>query len=300
MARNERAAKVIAAAVKRGAVAQENAPWWQAQADANAFDVAGIVSGLPGTAMQQVAAVLGHTIRPMTSPPTGDTANRGAERVIAAAVARGAIDEEGAIRWKRRAGQGEDISVLAQCAGGIYTPNLELVEELERSATGDVAAAAFRPPVPGHDPSLYAANPLHESMKQQRPALVRAARAESGPPPKLFGEQDLPDFTASGIPAQQLASQPWALRRPMAAASTQAAAYAIADRYAGDPESAHAENATAPANREYHAAYSNWLAGNGGASPDVTKPSDYTAADLNDELFGKTTFDPSPTLNLGK
>jgi hypothetical protein len=208
-----------------------------------------------------------------------------AEAVIAAAVKRGAISESRAQFYRDRHAAGEDIT--------------ETVSTLAGSALrgdgfgGDVQASMFGPPNKQHDPILYAANPVHEEMKQRKPGLVHAAQAESGPPPKLFGDDHLPSFTASGISPAVLPSLPWALRHPVASAPTQAAAYALVNKYAGAPEMAHADHATTnPDNASYIQAYRLWLAGNGGASPDVAKPSSATLDELHGELFGNSVYDP--------
>src|SRR5215472_11793799 len=165
-----------------------------------------------------------------------------------AAVARGALTEAGARRWQSRAEAGEDVAGIVGQLAAVLPPR-------------QVAAAMAHAPA-GADPALYAANPLHVQMRRSKPALVAAAEAESAPP-RLFGDRDLPAFTASGLDPSVLASQPWPIRRQMAAAPTLAAAYELADKYAGpDGEAmAAADHAHGPANAGYVSDFSRWRAG---------------------------------------
>jgi hypothetical protein len=160
---------------------------------------------------------------------------------------------------------------------------------------------------PGVDPVLYAANPLLDEMRRDRPALVSAAMAEGPNPPRLFGGSDLPPFTASGLDPRILATLPWALRRPAAAMPTLKEAYELVERY-GDPDSAgmaSVDLAQAPANRGYVEAFSLWLKGQGGGPADrgpqdqlrhpatgqytASAAGDYATEAMHRELFGDTT-----------
>ncbi len=101
-----------------------------------------------------------------------------------------------------------------------------------RSVTVPLAAR----PRMSDDTSLFAPNGLLAELSRDRPALVAAAKAEDPTPPALFGDEDLPPFTASGLDPRMLADLPWPLRRPVAQATTLSAAYALVEKYAGVPE----------------------------------------------------------------
>jgi hypothetical protein len=162
-------------------------------------------------------------------------------------------------------------------------------------------AAAQRHAPAGEDPVQYSANPLLAEVRRAKPALVAAAEAE-GPPPRLFGSADLPPFTASGLPPELLAAQPWPLRRLLAEAPTRAAAYEIMDRYSGPggAAAAHADHAKSAANQAYASAMSEWLAGPSPAAPQpgtgpraaATQPDQYTVERLHAELFGDQAPEP--------
>ena len=135
------------------------------------------------------------------------------ERIAAAqeattrAVARGALTEARARAWVERA-ETEDVAPIVDQLAAVRPPQV---------------SAAMRHAPPGTDPALFAANPLHAAMKRIKPGLVAAAEQE-GPPPKLFGDSDLPPFTASGLDPQVLARHPWPIRQAMASAPTLKAA----------------------------------------------------------------------------
>jgi hypothetical protein len=129
---------------------------------------------------------------------------------------------------------------------------------------------------PGADPAWYAPNPLLAEMQR-----------------RLFEDADLPLFTASGLPPSLLAGLPWPLRRPVAAAPTQAAAYRLVEKYAPNPQLALTDLATARENVGYVEAFSLWLKGGGeeeGAP--LGDRGSYTVEQLHKELFGDTTFVP--------
>jgi hypothetical protein len=117
-------------------------------------------------------------------------------------------------------------------------------------------------------------NPLLDEMRQQNPALVDAAMADDPSPPKLFGDRDLPPFTASGIDPHLLGGLPRALRRPVAAAPTMKGAYELIEKFAGvEPDDLgllalrHSR-----ANQDYVSAFSLWLAGTGGRPSKAQEP----------------------------
>jgi hypothetical protein len=199
-----------------------------------------------------------------------------AQAAATRAVERGAISQ-GRLRWW--VGQAE--------AGIDVAPWLDELSPVNRPA------AAQRHAPPGEDPVQYSANPLLAEVRRAKPALVAAAEAE-GPAPRLFGGADLPPFTASGLPPELLAAQPWPIRRALAEAPTRAAAYEIMDRYSGEGGSAMAaaDHAKGPLNAGYVSAMSEWLAGPGpapaqpGPQAAAAQPSQYTVEQLHAELFG--------------
>jgi hypothetical protein len=202
---------------------------------------------------------------------------RPARDIIASAVQRGAIDATRARYWQTR--PDAEVAWLDHLAGGVV-------------AGGGPVTPPPRVPQ-GSDPALYDPNPLLTEMQRSHPALVAAALAEDPRPPKLFGDADLPAFTASGLDPGQLAALPWPLRRPVAAAPTRAGAYELAAKYQGAPEMAHADLARSEANADYLSAFATWLAGHGGSPADRNPavaarggPGDYTTEALHAELFG--------------
>jgi hypothetical protein len=178
-------------------------------------------------------------------------AQRDAEQIIASAVQRGAIGPERADYWREQAEDGEDISVLDTLAA-VRGPQ-------PVRAGAPVAAASLTAPS-GADPALYASNPILFEMQRDKPALVNAAMAENPNPPRLFDSTDLPPFTASGLPPQQLASLPWPLRRPVAEAATLSAAYELVQ---GTDDVKLLELRYSQANAPYVSAMSQWLMGSG-------------------------------------
>lgn len=178
------------------------------------------------------------------------------EQIIAAAVQRGAVSESRAGYYRALAAAGEDISYVDDLAG---TGGGEVY------AAGGVGTTVNPPQMPHRadtDPTLFAVNPLFEELSASRPFLVSAAMAENPNPPKLFGDRDLPPFTASGLDPNILMQLPWPLRRPVAAAGTLKAAYVMVEKYAGAPELTR-ELSTARANSDYLNEFSAWLKGNG-------------------------------------
>ncbi len=138
----------------------------------------------------------------------------------------------------------------------------------------------------GDDPSLFAANGLLAEHERDKPALVAAAKAEDPNPPALFGDQDLPPFTASGLDPRELASLPWPLRRPVAQASTLAVAFALVDRYSGVPEMTKADLELARANTPYVEAFRSWLIGSGRTPADQVPSAGTPKASAN----GQTAY----------
>ena len=226
---------------------------------------------------------------------------RTVDEAIAAAIGRGALTEAGAARW-RAAAQPGAVRWLDALSG-------DPVLAASRPQSGAFATAAAAPP--GADPLLFAQNPLHQEMRKTHPALVAAAERENGPPPKLFGDRHLPCSTASGLPPEKLAAEPWPIRRAMAAAPTLQDAYALHDKYASAPELAHADHAHAPLNQPYLSDFSQWLQGQpGGPRPPTggnARPaqglgasapvSDYSTEQLHAELFGASGYaEPRPAV----
>ena len=129
-----------------------------------------------------------------------------------------------------------------------------------RSGYGVAARPAARM---SDDLSLFAANGLLAELSRDKPALVAAAKAEDPNPPALFGDEDLPPFTASGLDPRELAALPWPLRRPVAQAPTLAIAFALVQRYAGVPEMTKTDLELARSNADYIDAFRSWLIGSG-------------------------------------
>lgn len=103
-------------------------------------------------------------------------------------------------------------------------------------------------------------NPLGDDA---RAALAKANLQASSPPPTLFASGDLPTFTASGIPVDQLLDVAWFARHALAAAPTQADAFEIYQRCTtGDAMSSGEELAdeysTHPSNQAYAARVKAW------------------------------------------
>jgi hypothetical protein len=133
---------------------------------------------------------------------------------------------------------------------------------------------------------------------------VAAAKAENPNVPALFGDADLPPFTASGLDPRMLADLPWPLRRPVAQAPTLSAAYALVEKYAELPEMIKIDLTEdlefARANADYIERFRSWLIGSGRTSADQ-KPgagmqasangqSAYSIEDLHRELFDTMKF----------
>ena len=207
-----------------------------------------------------------------------------AQAAVARAVERGAIRESRARWWQDQADKGVDVAATLDALTAVLPPRRP--------------AAAQRHAPPGEDPVQYSANPLLAEVRRAKPALVAAAEAE-GPAPRLFGSADLPPFTASGLPPELLAAQPWPIRRALAEAPTRAAAYEIMDRYAGPDGAAmaHADHARSPVNAGYVNDMSRWLAGPGPApaqpGPRAAAPQpDYDVEALHRELFADQAPEP--------
>jgi hypothetical protein len=196
--------------------------------------------------------------------------------------------------YAREHGQEAGVALLDQLHG------IPALAAAGRPATRHFAtvppAAAAIPR--GADPDLYAPNPILAELRRAKPALVAAAMAEDSNPPQLFGDADYPPFTASGLDPRLLASLPWPLRRPVAAAATLAEAWHMVDKYAGTPDMAKVDLAYSPANRGYVEAMSQWLIGTGKAPADaepgagagkLSGLASYTTDQLHRELFGQSS-----------
>jgi hypothetical protein len=210
---------------------------------------------------------------------------RNIDDAIASAISRGAITEGRAAYWRA---QGDGAADLLDTLAGIPV----LAAAAPRAAVAYGMPPAMQPPA-GADPSLYSANPILDELRRDRPGLVAIAMREDPNPPKLFEDADLPPFTASGIDPSVLAGLPWPLRRPVAAAATRVDAYRLIDKYAGAPDMARADLATAGENADYVGAMSLWLRGSGPppvsyANPQVQAGAgdDYSTEALHRELFG--------------
>jgi hypothetical protein len=247
------------------------------------------------------------------------------EQRIQAAVERGALSPGRADYWRARAAMGEDVSIVDELASARPPQPIRAAAPGRRYV--DVAAA--RAPA-GADPALFASNGLLAEVERSHPALVAAARSE-GPPPELFGDAPLPPFTASGLPPEQLASLPWPLRRPVAAATSLADAWRMVDRYmtalaedaaaeraaqaadpyrppvaySGGPELAALKHARE--NLDYVERFSAWLRGNGvdagtvspllaSGDPDgrLRAEAEADAADLTGQALYDELFAPPP------
>jgi hypothetical protein len=220
---------------------------------------------------------------------------------VADALERGAITQESATWWLSQGNDAVDTvdmltgsPVLAAAAP--WGPQRRVATDGYGPA-GPVTAASVPP---GADPALYGPNPLLEEVRGLRPELVQAALAENPDPPRLFGNADLPPFTASGLDPVHLARVPWPLRRPMAEAPTLAAAYQLQAKYEDNPDMARVDLAHDLVNASYVEAFSNWLAGTGRHPDDLALPGTgvaasgaaaYTAEQLHQELFGPRSGD---------
>ena len=127
---------------------------------------------------------------------------------IQAAVQRGAISASRVPYWRAVAeGGGYDMAVLDELAA--VGPPQPVTASTRLDVRPGVAAAA-----PAGYPDDFVAE-----LRQRHPGTVAAAESE-GPAPRLFGSADLPPFTASGLDPSYLATLPWPLRCPVAAAPT--------------------------------------------------------------------------------
>jgi hypothetical protein len=216
---------------------------------------------------------------PATKRPQRAISHAQAGAIVARTIARGAISEHRAEHYLALAAQGDDLS---------YLDELTAVEPSVRAAA----------PPPG---ATFSVNPLLDEMRQQNPALVQAAEAEDPNPPRLFGDRDLPPFTASGIDPHLPAGLPWALRRPVAAAPTMKGAYELIEKYAGaEPDDLgllalrHSR-----ANQDYVSAFSLWLQGSRYRNTQEPQGLGVTASAARDDaekalyrsLFGKEPED---------
>ena len=221
------------------------------------------------------------------------------DQAIADAIGRGAITEVRASHWRALArSQPGAVGWLDRLHGSEVLAAAAQPRERPFATMGYAGPIAAAAP-PGTDPLLYAANPILDELRRARPGLVAAAMADDPEPPRLFDDRDLPPFTASGIDPSVLATLPWPLRRPVAEAPTLKIAYALVERYAGQPEMARTDLATARANLPYVQSMSLWLKGGTttGEPAAVSGQSSYTTEALHAELFGDSSFEaPSSTV----
>jgi hypothetical protein len=242
---------------------------------------------------------------------------RTVEDAISDAIARGALTAGRAEHYRALARTRPDVADWVDRLQG--NPVHAAAGRQQGRTFATVAAAPAGPP--GADPALYAANPLLYEMRRDRPALVQAAMAEDPNPPRLFGDRDLPPFTASGLDPAMLASLPWPVRREVAEAPTLAAAYQLAERYGSGSDAdlpGLLELRDSRYNLPYVEAMSQWLAGSGADAPpagDSGQPRhpgtgqylpaaaaplrDYTTEALHAELFGNHAYEP-PSLAVAE
>lgn len=85
---------------------------------------------------------------------------------------------------------------------------------------------------------VYGLNPIAEDYRQVNAANYQVSTAKAGAPPKMFasGTADLPAFTASGIDPQLLLRLPYTARHYVAALPDTAAALAIFEDDATNPD----------------------------------------------------------------
>ncbi|WP_374969925.1 hypothetical protein [Terrabacter sp. BE26] len=84
----------------------------------------------------------------------------------------------------------------------------------------------------------WGANPLADDYRQVNPENYAISVAKAGPPPKMFssGTADLPAFTASGIDPALLLRLPYTARHYVAALPDKAAALAVFEDDATNPD----------------------------------------------------------------
>jgi hypothetical protein len=202
------------------------------------------------------------------------------EQAVSDAVTRGAITSDArAQHWLMQGdeavGQVDALHGSEVLASAKLTRrwSLETDEPLRASGPGE--------------PSGGDLNPLLSEMTRHKPALVAAARAENPDPPRLFASRDLPLATASGASPQILASLPWQLRRPAAAARSVQEFYDIVEA-ADDPLKVE-EYGKSAENEGYRSRFSEWLKG-AGEKPQpkgvaASGAADYSVEALHRELF---------------
>lgn len=112
------------------------------------------------------------------------------------------------------------------------------------------------PAVVSGDPAAYAANPLVDEAISKYPSLRGAPNT-----PTLFATGNLPLLTASGADPAILASLPWRVRHPAAAAPTRHEVYQLAETFSdGLDGSADREIDFHPGNNVYRSRVQHWTA----------------------------------------
>ena len=101
------------------------------------------------------------------------------------------------------------------------------------------ASASLSGLVAGRGPA-FALNPLVAKVRAE--ATAAGEPQPTGGAPTLFASGDLPSFCASGLSPETLLQVPWEARHAMAAAPTQAEAYAILQACTGGDQGASAED----------------------------------------------------------
>lgn len=134
-----------------------------------------------------------------------DRPRRPDEDAVSFGVRTGRIAASRAYDWRAMIADGTiDESFIEQS----LPPHLPV-----EVGVGSVAASEAAPVQQG---SKYAANPLLEQL----PRRIAASAAQTVPPPKLFGDADLPPHTASGLDPALLKTVPWKARHAVAEANT--------------------------------------------------------------------------------
>lgn len=136
------------------------------------------------------------------------------------------------------------------------TPELALPLLAVLEPALDVRDGANDLPVVAGDPAAYASNPLVDDAITKYPSLRGAAGA-----PTLFATGNLPLVTACGADPHILASLPWRVRHPAAAAPTRHEVYQLAETFTdGLDGSADRGIDFHPGNNAYRSRVERWIA----------------------------------------
>ncbi|HEX7163225.1 MAG TPA: hypothetical protein VF223_18570 [Trebonia sp.] len=229
------------------------------------------------------------------------TADPDSEKIIDRAVRRGVVSASRADDYRAAASRGEDVTVLDRM--GALDPDVAAAIGMKDPAVRAAGPVYRQAAPPNTDPTLFSSNPLHDELRQSRPALVAAAERDNPDVPRLFGDRDLPPFCASGLDPAILATLPWPLRRPVAAMPNLTAAFNLVEKYSGEPEMTR-ELITSRHNTDYIERFSLWLQGPGHPESNANPPQgigaserngDYTVERLHSEIFGSPPKKGYPT-----